>query len=53
VNGVLHYCLDGMTVKTEVCPSLELCGWDSSAGFYDCSYFPGSPDPSHPIDCGQ
>ena len=51
MDGVLHYCNDGVTVMTQVCPDLTACGWDSSNDFYDCSYFPGTSS-SHPIDCG-
>jgi hypothetical protein len=52
MDGILHYCLDGVTVKNELCPDLTTCGWDSLNGYYDCNYFPDPPDPSHPIDCG-
>jgi hypothetical protein len=52
MDGVLHYCLDGVTVESETCSSLKTCGWDSTNNYYDCSYFPDPPDPSHPIDCG-
>ena len=52
-NGVLYYCLDGTTVKSEMCdPVLDPCGWDPNAGYYDCNPFPGDPDPNHPIACG-
>jgi hypothetical protein len=50
---VLHYCLDGVNVKSEDCSqSLTVCGWDP-VGYYDCNDYFDSPDPNHPIDCGQ
>jgi hypothetical protein len=52
-QGVLHYCLDGVTVQSEMCTGIYSCGWDSFNDQYDCNILLESPSSSHPIDCGS
>jgi hypothetical protein len=46
-GSVVYYCLSAHgTPSSNTCASGQVCGWDSSYGFYDCVPPPGGPDPS-------
>jgi hypothetical protein len=51
-GNVLYYCMT-TTLATKTCTGSEVCGWDSSKGYYDCVAAPGGADPSgtYPLAC--
>jgi hypothetical protein len=44
-SGVLHYCNPTMTKQT--CTGGNVCGWNTSKGWYSCVAPPGGSDPSN------
>jgi hypothetical protein len=54
-NGNVYYCTGsgagGTTVTAKTCSSGEVCGWDSTKGYYYCVTTPGTAPPGDPIAC--
>jgi hypothetical protein len=50
-SGVLYYCVSTLTSK--MCTGNKVCGWNDTAGYYDCVAAPGGADPTgtFPIGC--
>jgi hypothetical protein len=51
VGTVLYYCKSGL--QSKACTGSDVCGWDESAGYYDCVNSPGGADPNgtYPLEC--
>jgi hypothetical protein len=52
VGNVVYYC-ESTTLETKTCSGSDVCGWDSTKGYYYCVAPPGGADPSgtYPIAC--
>ncbi len=52
-NNTAYYCNGTTTPTAKACTGTKVCGWDTSASYYDCVAAPGGADPSgtNPIAC--
>ncbi len=51
-SGTLYYC-NGTTMTSQSCTGGSVCGWNATAGYYDCVASAGSdPSGTYPKACG-